>query len=437
MYKTSVFWLLLFPMCIIGQVDFQAYAVHKQSGVVVSTSGADFELVPASIWKTVTLGCALNKLGPEYKYSTTLYTTGEIDRAGHLQGNLVVAATGDPSLGSRRYESSLQDICSEVVGLLQSEGITCVEGDILIDHQAWGEDVISPHWLWEDIGNYYACGAWGFNIHDNLVQLSFEKATERPNLVSIVPEAPNCSWINELGFGKAGSGDQAYVYGVPKMNTRFVRGTLPIDMSKMTIKASMPDPEAVFRHALINSLARANISVKSISIEWRTSDQRLLHRWESPPMSTLVETALLHSDNLYVEAIVRTAIGGRSYKAFLENLSMALRELGQGSFAVSDACGLSPYNKVSVKSMVEFLEVFRSIKTYMPKAGATSISRFLSPKTRENVFIKSGYTSQTVSYAGYDDQWTFAMIYNGTRHRPSKVRKAMAQWLEAEVLKVK
>jgi PBP4 family serine-type D-alanyl-D-alanine carboxypeptidase len=62
---------------------------------------ADKLFVPGSTTKLVTMGSALQLLGPDYRFHTRVYGTGEIDAGGTLHGDLVLVASGDPNLSGR------------------------------------------------------------------------------------------------------------------------------------------------------------------------------------------------------------------------------------------------------------------------------------------------------------------------------------------------
>ena len=56
---------------------------------------------PGSTTKLLTEGTALHLLGPDYRFHTFIYRTGDIDEKGKLKGDLVLVASGDPNLSNR------------------------------------------------------------------------------------------------------------------------------------------------------------------------------------------------------------------------------------------------------------------------------------------------------------------------------------------------
>jgi D-alanyl-D-alanine carboxypeptidase len=54
-----------------------------------------------SVRKNFIVGELLNEIGPAYRYNTPVYRQGDVDRTGTLQGNLVLVASGDLTMGGR------------------------------------------------------------------------------------------------------------------------------------------------------------------------------------------------------------------------------------------------------------------------------------------------------------------------------------------------
>ena len=51
--------------------------------------------------KLITTAAALATAGPDYRFHTTVETTGKIDADGKLQGNLIIVGRGDPNISGR------------------------------------------------------------------------------------------------------------------------------------------------------------------------------------------------------------------------------------------------------------------------------------------------------------------------------------------------
>ncbi len=58
--------------------------------------------VPASNMKLLTTALALDTLGTDYRFRTTLETNGKLAR-GILKGDLILVGRGDPNLSNRKF----------------------------------------------------------------------------------------------------------------------------------------------------------------------------------------------------------------------------------------------------------------------------------------------------------------------------------------------
>ena len=71
------------------------------AGKPVYRMNGDRFFVPASTTKLLSVGTALELLGPDYKFHTRVYRTGPVAADGTLEGDLVLVASGDPNLSGR------------------------------------------------------------------------------------------------------------------------------------------------------------------------------------------------------------------------------------------------------------------------------------------------------------------------------------------------
>ncbi len=99
-------------------------AVAADGSTVLFERNADAPMIPASTQKIYIAGAALAMLGADSRFVTEVLATGPIDGA-LLRGDLVVRASGDPSLTS----TNLNALASAV----RSAGITTATGALVVD----------------------------------------------------------------------------------------------------------------------------------------------------------------------------------------------------------------------------------------------------------------------------------------------------------------
>ena len=89
--------------------DWGLLIVDARTGDTLYEKNPDSYFVPASNMKLFTTALALAKLGPDYKFHTTLETRGTISPDGMLSGDLILVGRGDPNLSNRKFPYELKE----------------------------------------------------------------------------------------------------------------------------------------------------------------------------------------------------------------------------------------------------------------------------------------------------------------------------------------
>lgn len=104
-----------------GQVAFAV--AHAESGLWLETKQASVGTPPASVTKAITALYALDALGPEHRFETKVYATGGVVN-GEVQGDLILAGGGDPTLDT--------DALAALAAALKEGGVRAVKGAFLV-----------------------------------------------------------------------------------------------------------------------------------------------------------------------------------------------------------------------------------------------------------------------------------------------------------------
>ena len=437
--------------------------LEVESGKQIAAHFPNQSLKPASSLKVVTTGVALALLGNDFRFKTVLEYDGTIDSEGTLHGNLYIKGYGDPTLASDHFKKAekLNVVLSKWIAAIQKQGIKKIDGQIVGDASFFDSSVNGRTWLWEDLGNYYASGAWGLNIHENRYFLKFQQTARigaTPQIVSTSPQIPNLLLMNELKSAERGSGDNAYIFGAPYSYTRFVRGTIPIGSKIFTIKGSIPDPPFFAAHSLLYELEAKGISTNKLATSQfeldRLGESRKkrtsFYTYQSPTLKEIVKETNLKSVNLYCEAMLRmigeTKTGKGNAAAGLEEIKTFWegRGLNMDGFFMEDGSGLSPQNAVSAFHMASILrklardkKLFPAFYDSLPIAGQTGTIRgmFKNSPAYGKLRAKSGGMTRVRSYTGYAKTksgklLSFSIIVNNFSGKSSAVREKLAIFME-------
>ncbi|MEL7120600.1 MAG: D-alanyl-D-alanine carboxypeptidase/D-alanyl-D-alanine-endopeptidase [Bacteroidota bacterium] len=476
---TAVFLFLLLNGLCLAQQNFQqtlqkflsdpvlsnasvgVAVIDLATGQLVLENEIQRSIAPASTMKLVTTATALSILGPEYKYKTELLIDGSISKEGILNGNVWIKGYGDPSLGSAQWDvpSDLNTIMRLFRGALQQKGIRKINGYIIGDGSYFGSQAVPDSWPWNDLGNYYATGPYGLNIHDNLYFLRFRQKPNlgaTPSIAEIEPEVPDLVFTNELISKGRGSGDQAYIYGAPRTYERYIRGSIPIGSKLFSIKGSVPDPPLFAAQLLTDALKEIGVLVEKGPITysvWKNQNQSATNLTgligkNSPTLSQIITRTNYKSVNLYAEALL-TTLGKEkgdqgSTRAGLKVLYDYWKEKGiaMESAFLSDGSGLSPKTAISPEAMCNILYAMSDSPYYneflqsIPLAGKTGsiANKFKGSAAEGKLYAKSGTLEHVRTYAGYftnaaNKQFAFAFFVNYYQGSGGAMRRKMDQFL--------
>ncbi len=446
--------LAAFPALKHGSISICVMDV--ETGEVVAAVEPDLSLKPASNLKVLTTGTALALLGPDYRFATPLQYDGRLRSDGVLEGNLYVYGQGDPTLGSPLLEeaagpeATLRDFRLAV----QRAGIRQIKGKVVGDASAFGSDAYIRTWQWEDMGNYYAAGAWSLNWHENLHELHFQQTAEgrTPAITGTSPAVPGLSFRNEVVSGPPGSGDNAYIFGAPYQMERYVRGSIPAGSGAFTIKGALPDPPLLLAQSLDQALSGIGIRTNGPDrLFSRANGKRItLHRHYSPPLSAIVYRTNMKSVNLYCEAMLRTLgwekQGQGSVSAGREVMQAYWEERGLDWSGVylEDGSGLSEGNAVPARFLAAFMRkmaigpapVFSAFEASLPVAGRSGSLKYVLRGTAAEgrLLAKTGTLERVRALTGYlnarsGKKLAFSVIANRYEGSGGAMRKAMERFL--------
>ena len=453
-------WLLQAPY--MRGASFSLVVKDVQEGRTVYSYDTDRLQSPASVLKTVATATALEILGEDYRYPTTLEYDGILEN-GTLEGNLYIKGSGDPSLGSSHFAPGQNKFLSTWIAALQKAGIKHITGSVISDESIFDTEGVSIKWLREDMGNYYAPGSYGISIFDNMYKLSLQTgaAGTRPVLKGTEPDIPFIRFKNYLKAAPVSS-DSAYIIGAPLDDVRYLYGVLPANREAYVLKGDIPDPALYLARYLTDQLQQKGIRVDGspscyrIEVEenrWKKGERKEIVTTYSPTLREIASICNHVSHNLYADALVKTV--GLQYKP--RRIEM-ISSFGRGVQVVkeywekkgldvfplrmNDGSGLAPADKVSAGFMGELLvymatesAVSDAFIASLPQAGIEgSVRNFLKgSKLQGKAHLKSGGITGIRSYAGYitKDGKTYAVaVFSNNYSCPmSRMTRALEKLL--------
>ena len=347
------------------------YVIEAKSGKVVFDRNAQVGLAPASTQKVITSVTAYELLGKAFRYKTEFGYSGSITN-GELNGSLIIVPSGDPTLGSWRWQTTKDEaVMKRIADAFQKSGIRKYQ-QIAVDLKDWNSEAIPDGWIWQDIGNYYGAGAEALNWHENQYDVVLQSGNSIGSKVSIVTTKPRLHHYtlrSELAAAAKGTGDNAYIYFSADGANGVIRGTIPVEEKSFTISGAMPSPRQQFAATLEEELKERSIfsqSSKSAfhsSVAGQSSSRyQILHTEYSPLLDSIIYWFNKKSINLYGEALVKTLAFQKSGKGDTDKGIELLKDFWKGrgipatELNLVDGSGLSPLNRITTKAQVTILQ---------------------------------------------------------------------------------
>src|ERR1035437_610583 len=277
-------------------IEVVSLSSGKTTGETLYSQNADKLFTPASNTKLFTTAAALALIGPDYKFRTTVETSGTLDRYGRLNGDLVLVGHGDPNLSGRelpydlrtqRNDDPIQALESLADALVQ-KGVKFIDGDIVADDSYFAFERYGEGWSQDDL--VWADGApvSALTINDNVVFVNILPA-DRPGekaFVSVKPFADYYHLDNRIITTPAGTGRKFFVNREPGSTVLTLWGNMPLDDAGANEALAIEDP-AEFAAGLFRQL----LEKRGIVIY---GHQRTLHT-ELATLSTFSVTAVAPS----------------------------------------------------------------------------------------------------------------------------------------------
>jgi serine-type D-Ala-D-Ala carboxypeptidase/endopeptidase (penicillin-binding protein 4) len=160
------------------------------SSVPLVSLQSDQSLVMASTTKLVTALAALDLLGPEYRWTTEAFITGELEGA-QLKGDLLVMGGGDPLFSSDELRSWMVE--------MRKKGLDRIRGDIVLDHSAFNLND-SDHSTTPEPGSDrpHHVRPHGLMMDEGVIQVQVNGRREGPPSVGLVSPLARVRVVNHM-----------------------------------------------------------------------------------------------------------------------------------------------------------------------------------------------------------------------------------------------
>jgi len=366
---------------------------------------------PASNLKLLTSTAALIFLGPDYKFNTSFYHTGNIIDS-VCTGDLFVVGGCDPDFTLAELDS--------LVGLIRQSGIKKIDGNLygdvsLLDSLYWGKG-----WMWDDNPHLFSPYLTPLIINKcgiNVITKPGEPG-EKVN-VTVEPKSDFYALINEAFTVDSDTSKLKVTRDwINNRNDIIVSGEMYKHAEADTSELNLIHPEKYFLTLLTESLKRNGIefngSTDTLTLK---NDAQYLLSFERS-LSEILTNMNKESYNLSAEMVLRMLGYEKSGKPVNLNDALScidslitLTGFDPDNYRIVDGSGLSFYNLLSAEVILETLkylyqsepDYYRLILDSLPVAGVTGTleSRMKDKPLYSNVRAKTGGLSGINNLSGY------------------------------------
>lgn len=342
-------------------VQSSAYAKYIDGDEILDKNSS-LRLSPASVAKLFTTAAALDTFGPDHTFETKIYFNGR-RKGSKIKGDIYIVGSGDPSLASKYFEKSIEDIFSSWAKALKEQGITKITGNIYADNTLFKDDTLPVYTTYQNIGNYFAAPADALTVKDNNFSVYFEPSSSEGSLgkiAQIFPQEYNIPIEVKAYHTEEVSREDTYLNFVPLSEKMLITGRLPLTNKKIEVLGAMANPALFAAQYFKIKLQENGIKVKgkaSIASQEKYLPENLLYTNISVPLKDIIQKTNKRSLNLYADILLRHLGKGNVKEGFL-NVKTYLDRIGVDSQNINlyDGSGLARSNYTTCKTIVSLLE---------------------------------------------------------------------------------
>lgn len=437
--------------------------VDLGNGKTLAAENPDHFFVPASNTKLFTTALALTRLGPDYRFRTSVLADRSPGPDGAV-GWLRLVGGGDPNLSARAIPyrpgptsgnplQAIEDLADQLV----DRGVRRVAGDVIGDDSAYVWAPYPEGWAADDGIWDYGAPVNALTVNDNAFSLKVEPGEREGDLARLTLD-PRLEFyeVDNRVRTRAGTERKVWIDREPGSRQLRVWGTIPPRDPGETQVLGIDDPALYAAQALMDALSRRGVAVTGRPAVRHLYPNQVadLRQGPAPPPGDGVELArrvsapLLEdlritskvSQNLHAEMALRAVgraarqIGSR--EAGLEEMKAFLDQVGveRNAYSLNDGSGLTRLNLVTPATVVKLLRfLYASAQrenwlSLLPLGAEDGTLRLrLSEIPAGRIRAKTGSLTHVTALSGYAERkdgrtLAFSILVNNHQSPTSEIR---------------
>jgi len=406
------------------------------TGKVIAERNPTRAVIPASNLKLVTTAAALDLLGSDFEFVTTVAARGPVDVNGTLRGDLKVTGRGDPTIGARFHDGNAIAVFEEWAAALKDSGIRTIDGSLVFEYGYFDTEFVHPTWPANQLTSWYEAPVAALSLEEGCVSVTVDPG--KPGGPATVRLDPASSYFKIENTSQTRPGRGAVVTRKDDENTIVVTGNVRATANELQVYVTVVDPIMYFATVMRETFESRGIEVRGgirLTAKDDRGDWRTITEYKTP-LPVVMFVINKRSQNHYAEMLIKTI--GREIRgegswaagsAVVEEWLQKRVKLNLLSFDIVDGSGMSRSNRMSAEGFTRLLEYVwrrpyaRDFLSSMPYSGEPE-GRFRSrlhmePYARQ-IYAKTGYLSRVIGLSGYvraqsGKVYAFSTLFNNYR----------------------
>ena len=356
---------------------------------------------PASVQKVLTLIPAIEILGDNYEFTTSVYSRGE--------DSYVIRLGADPYLKSSDLKKLVNKMNAETIRRIYVD-------DSILEKKDWGEG-----WQWDDDMNVLMPRFNSYNLDGNLLKITIMPAEKGQTPAIINPSKYPLVFFNHVVTGDKNDVTISRDNSV-SANTLVLKGTVN---KPVILTIPVNNLKRYFNVRLANTLADKKIYLKQNFVTDKITESDKKIESITHQISPAIDDILKNSDNLKSETVAKLA-GAKAYNDTGTDITgIKLFEeycqkigLDCSKIRITDASGVSKNNLISADFISEYLIKNKDNKVMesLPTPGEGTLTHRMLP-IKDNLKAKTGTLGDSSSLAGFlttknGNKYAFCIMIN-------------------------
>lgn len=427
-----------------GQYGMMVRPLGK--GTLSARHNSERPFNPASTMKLVTTHAAMALLGPDYRWVTSVHTTGAVE-GDTMTGNLIIKGGGDPKL-------VIEDM-TELISKLRRAGLREIRGDLIIDDSLYAA---GP----ERLESFDGDDSQPYNVRPYAALMNF-KATRfvidpKSRRVSMDPPLADVRIDNQVKVLGGKCRPNSTGFSIDDAVGQDTRPMIRISGTQVRACGEQHFYAAALNHRqFIHGFFKAawknagGILTGTTRVQPGAAKGAPYFEWFSPrTLNDVVRDVNKYSNNVMARMLLlQIAAHNQQSPATLDDARRVMKQwygnqgLPMTSLVLDNGSGLSRIERISAEDLTGVLmhaadSIHASLfEDSLPQVGidGTMRARLRRHPVAGNAFIKTGTLRDVRAIAGYvtaasGERYAIALLINGPRAEGAKTAQdALLRWV--------